>query len=100
MNSKLIKASLAGVAAIAVAAGGNTFATFSDQAVVEDNTSGAGILRLNLDDPTTLKFSDIRLAPHDGSEGPYNYYEHEFFLASNDGSRSRSVISPSPTPIS
>jgi hypothetical protein len=85
MNSKLIKASLAGAAAIAVVAGGTTLATYSDFAQVTGNKSGAGILRLNMNGTDTLKFENVRLAPSDGDEGPYNYYERKVFIASSDG---------------
>ena len=48
MNSKLIKASLAGVAALALAAGGTTFAAWSDFGTVSGNETEAGHLRLDL----------------------------------------------------
>ena len=47
MNSKLIKGSLAGVAALALAAGGTTMAAWSDFGV-ESTSAGAGILKLNV----------------------------------------------------
>jgi hypothetical protein len=75
---------LAGIGVAATAIGGGTFATYSDYAKIEDNTSGAGILRLDMDDPATLKFDNIRLSPHDGDEGPYDYYERVVFLTSSD----------------
>ena len=48
MNSKLVKASLAGAAAIALAAGGGTFAAWSDFQTVTGNETDAGHLVLNL----------------------------------------------------
>jgi predicted ribosomally synthesized peptide with SipW-like signal peptide len=51
MNSKLVKASLAGVAALALAAGGSTFAAWSDFADVTGNSAGAGELVLNIEGP-------------------------------------------------
>jgi predicted ribosomally synthesized peptide with SipW-like signal peptide len=48
MNSKLVKGSLAGVACIALAGGGSTFAAFSDFGSIADNSVQAGILKLNL----------------------------------------------------
>jgi alternate signal-mediated exported protein len=48
MNSKLVKASLAGAAVIALAAGGGTFAAWSDFGQVNSNETDAGHLKLNL----------------------------------------------------
>ena len=48
MNKKLIKASVAGAAAIALAAGGTTFAAFSDFGTINGNNLEAGILKLDL----------------------------------------------------
>ena len=48
MNKKLIKASVAGAAALALAAGGTTFAAFSDFGTINGNELGAGILKLDL----------------------------------------------------
>ena len=42
MNSKLVKGSLAGVACLALAAGGSTFAAFSDFGTIADNSVQAG----------------------------------------------------------
>ena len=78
MNSKLIKASVAGAAAIALAAGGTTFAAWSDFGV-ESTGAGAGMLKLVVSDRdgsgTTIK--PFSLAPGQ------NKYQ-EFFLASAD----------------
>ena len=48
MNSKLIKASVAGAAVVALAAGGSTFAAYSDFGNINGNSVGAGILKLDL----------------------------------------------------
>jgi predicted ribosomally synthesized peptide with SipW-like signal peptide len=48
MNSKLLKGSLAGVAALALAATGTTFAAYSDFGNINDNSLQAGILKIDL----------------------------------------------------
>lgn len=78
MNKKLMKASIAGAAALALAAGGSTMAAWSDFGV-ESTGAGAGMLKLIVSDrdgsgPTIQPFS---LAPGQ------NKYQ-EFFLASAD----------------
>lgn len=78
MNSKLIKACLAGTAAIAVAAGGTTFAAWSDYGVVDDNNVGADVLVLDLDEPNTQNFDKINMYP--GGSGDF-----EFVVASRNG---------------
>ena len=82
MNHKLLKASLAGVAAIAVTAGGGTLAAFSDFRDIEDNAVGAGILRMSLtpnaaNPGDTTTFDNIELAPG-------QYYERQAYVATND----------------
>lgn len=65
MNSKLVKASLAGVAALAVATGGTTFAAWSDFAV-SNNDVAADSLVLDLDARNasdSIGFSQQRMAP-------------------------------------
>jgi predicted ribosomally synthesized peptide with SipW-like signal peptide len=52
MNSKLFKGSLAGVAALALAAGGTTFAAWSDWDTVTGNATEAGHLKLDLSTPS------------------------------------------------
>lgn len=81
MNSKLIKASLAGVAAIAVAAGGTTFAAWSDFQVSDQNDAGAGILKLTVAPNTgsDLLFDSTKMAPG-GING-----ERLVYVSSNDG---------------
>ena len=82
MNKKLIKASVAGAAAIALAAGGTTFASWSDFAQVDDNSAGAGILRLDLTggntDSASIGWDNVRMKPG-GTE------ERVMYIASNDG---------------
>ncbi|TAL21270.1 MAG: hypothetical protein EPN99_07910 [Frankiales bacterium] len=68
MNSKLIKACLAGTAAVAVAAGGTTFAAWSDFAVNEDNNVGADILSLAVNDSGTARFDKLTMHPGGSSE--------------------------------
>lgn len=78
MNKKLVKASVAGVATLALAAGGTTFAAWSDFGV-ESTGAGAGILQLNVSDRdgTSSTVEPFSLAPGQ------NKYQ-EFFLASAD----------------
>lgn len=78
MNSKLVKASLAGAAAIALAAGGSTFAAWSDFSTWTGNNSGAGTLTLSSNTPTTQKFVVGKLTPG-------QIYEHHVYLLSNKG---------------
>ncbi|MDX6266935.1 MAG: hypothetical protein QOD70_1675 [Frankiales bacterium] len=63
MNSKLIKASLAGLAAIGLATAGSTFAAFSDFGNINGSQAGAGILKLNLaagpGTATTMDFAKL-----------------------------------------
>lgn len=78
MNSKLMKASIAGAAVIALAAGGSTFAAWSDFGSVTSNAAD-GILKLNVSDRsgTTSGVSPFQLAPGQ------NKFQ-EFYLASAD----------------
>jgi alternate signal-mediated exported protein len=63
MNNKLVKGSLAGVAALALAAGTTTFASWSDFHVTADNNVGADVLALTVDPAVSVPFDDIKLAP-------------------------------------
>jgi alternate signal-mediated exported protein len=81
MNSKLMKASLA--AAIALAAGGGTFAAWSDFADINGNEVAAGVLKMTLSPNSQnpgddLTFDNVKLAP--GS-----YFEKQVYIASNSG---------------
>jgi len=78
MNSKLVKASLAGAAAIALAAGGGTFAAWSDFANTGTNTAQAGILKLDQPFLSNSSIPTLGLAPGIGKD-QYTY------LASSDG---------------
>ena len=76
MNSKLVKASLAGAAVIALAAGGGTFASWSDFNVWSGNQSGAGTLTLSTNTPGSQTF-------HVGNLTPGQVWENETYLLSN-----------------
>lgn len=78
MNSKLIKASVASVAALAVATGGSTFALWGDWDTLTGSNAGADELSLILNEPNTQNFDDIHLAPGVGSD-------FEFVVASRSG---------------
>ena len=79
MNNKLLKGSLAGVAAIALAAGGTTFAAWSDFGL-QQTGAGAGMLKLDVSSnaPTQINVKPFELAP-----GKNKY--QEMFLASANG---------------
>jgi predicted ribosomally synthesized peptide with SipW-like signal peptide len=81
MNSKLIKASVAGAAVVALAAGGGTFAAWSDFGSVTDNNVGSGTLTLDLgpNQGSDLQFDHITMAP-----GQINQ-ERNVYIASNSG---------------
>lgn len=82
MNSKLIKASLAGVAAIAVAAaGGSTLASYSDFTDLTGNEAGAGVMKLTVSPNagSQLLFDHVTMAPGG------IHYQRNVYVASNDG---------------
>lgn len=64
MRRKVVHGIVAGAAALSVATGGVTYAAFSDFAAVNDNSVGAGILRLQLGAGGTgqvpLTFADLK----------------------------------------
>lgn len=71
MNRNVIKASLAGVAAVALLAGGTTYASWSDFSIDDGNTVGAGTLTLTAVDGQgtgSSTFDDLRLAPGQGED--------------------------------
>lgn len=79
MNSKLMKASVAGAAVVALAAGGGTYSALSDYGNIHNNSVGAGFLKLDLNaghGSAPLDFSS--LAPGDNSF-------RTIWVASNDG---------------
>jgi predicted ribosomally synthesized peptide with SipW-like signal peptide len=80
MNSKLVKGSLAGVACIALATGGTTFAAFSDFGSIADNSVQAGILKLNLNNQ-----NGSAAAPLDfGNFNPGHSFVQNVWVASSD----------------
>jgi len=78
MNSKLIKASLAGAAVVALAAGGGTFAAWSDFYQGATNTVGADVLALTVNPSATRTFDDVKLAPGQARD-------YAFYVASRNG---------------
>jgi len=78
MNNKMLKASLAGVAALAVAVGGSTFALWSDHDTLTGSSAGADELTLILGEPNSADFDNMRLAPGVGAD-------YEFVVASRQG---------------
>jgi predicted ribosomally synthesized peptide with SipW-like signal peptide len=77
MNKKILKGALAGTAVIALAAGGGTWASWSDFGVVTGNEAGAGILKL---DVSARDGAGLHIAPF--SLAPGQNKAQEFFLAS------------------
>jgi predicted ribosomally synthesized peptide with SipW-like signal peptide len=71
MKNKLVKASLAGVAAIAIAAGGSTYASWTDFDTVNGNKVGADELALNVGQYDDRALDDVKLAPGSGSDWEY-----------------------------
>jgi predicted ribosomally synthesized peptide with SipW-like signal peptide len=89
MNSKLLKASLAGVAAIAVAAGGSTFASWTDTGSISDNSVATGILKLNLNS----KNGTSAVVPlNAGSLAPGMGWGTNVWIASSDGASVPSAL--------
>jgi alternate signal-mediated exported protein len=78
MNKKLVRGTLAGVAVIALATGGGTFAAWSDFDSVEGSQVGADQLTLELGEPNSAKFDNVKLAPGEGND-------FEFVVASREG---------------
>ena len=87
MNSKLLKASLAGVAAIGLAAGGSTLAAYSDFNLSGTNNVGAGILKLSVEGNTSgdVPFNQVHMAP-----GGINQVRN-VYVATNDGASTPSA---------
>lgn len=80
MNKKLMKASIAGAAALALAAGGSTFAAWSDFDV-ESTGAGAGIMKLTV---TDRDGAGLTIKPFSLAPGQNKF--QEFYLASADAS--------------
>jgi predicted ribosomally synthesized peptide with SipW-like signal peptide len=78
MKNKLVKASLAGVAAIAIAAGGSTYAAWSDFDTITGNHVGADKLSLKIGQANTQSLDNLKLAP--GGQSDY-----EWVVASREG---------------
>jgi predicted ribosomally synthesized peptide with SipW-like signal peptide len=78
MNKKLMKGSLAGVAALALVAGGGTFAAWSDWDSLTGSHAGADELTLVLNEPNSQNFDNMHLAPGVGGD-------YEFVVASRQG---------------
>lgn len=87
MNSKLMKAGIAGAAVVALAAGGGTYAAYSDFANVTGNHAGAGTLTLDVGPNAgqDLKFDHVTMAP-----GGINA-ERQVFVTSNDAASTPSA---------
>jgi hypothetical protein len=80
MNKKIAQGALAGVAAIALAAGGSTYAGFSDWNSIADNKVDAGILKLTLSGN-----KGTAIAPLDfGSFTPGRSWIDTIWVASSD----------------
>jgi predicted ribosomally synthesized peptide with SipW-like signal peptide len=81
MNKKILKGALAGTAVIALAAGGGTFAAWSDFSEIAGNQAGAGILELqvNPNAGSDFKFDHVTMAP-----GGINT-QRNVYVASNSG---------------
>ena len=86
MNKHIVKGGLAGVAVLALAAGGSTFASWSDYDVLGGSQAGAEELALNLGEPNSQNFDNMKLAPGVGSD-------YEFVVTSRTG---EPLITPMP----
>jgi predicted ribosomally synthesized peptide with SipW-like signal peptide len=80
MNSKLVKGSLAGVACLALAAGGSTFAAFSDFGSIADNSVQTGILKLNLNNQNGSAAAPLNF----GHFNPGHSFVQNVWVASSD----------------
>ena len=78
MNSKLLKASIAGAATLAIAASTSTFALWSDHDTLSGSKAGAEQLALVLGEPNSQSFDNMKLAPGVGGD-------YEFVVASRTG---------------
>lgn len=68
MNNKLLRGTLAGVAAIALAAGGSTFAAWSDFDSIDDNEVKADEFALVLNPGGSAVFDETAMRPGEASE--------------------------------
>jgi alternate signal-mediated exported protein len=78
MNKKILKGALAGTAVVALAAGGGTWASWSDFQVDSGNSVGADHLSLTVGEPSSKHFDDVQLAPGEARDVA-------FYVASRDG---------------
>jgi hypothetical protein len=78
MNNKLLKATIAGAATLAIAASTQTFALWSDHDTLTGSQAGAEELSLTLGEPNTQNFNNMKLAPGVGSD-------FEFVVTSRTG---------------
>jgi predicted ribosomally synthesized peptide with SipW-like signal peptide len=78
MNKKILKGALAGTAVIALAAGGGTFASWSDFQVDSGNHVGADHLALTVGEPSSAHFDNVQLAPGEARDT-------SFYVASRTG---------------
>jgi alternate signal-mediated exported protein len=81
MNKKILKGALAGTAVVALAAGGGTWASWSDFGNINGNSVGAGILKLDLS-----KGNGSATAPLSfGKLSPGGQSQQAIFVASSNG---------------
>lgn len=87
MNRKFLSAAVVGVAGIALAVGGATYAAWSDSSTVTGNNTGAGTLTLTVGPNLgqDLIFDHLTMAPGNLDS------ERQVFIASNDGTSTPSA---------
>ena len=78
MNNKLLKATIAGAATLAVAASTQTFAQWTDHDTLTGSQAGAEQLALKLGEPNNQSFNNMKLAPGVGND-------FEFVVTSRTG---------------
>ncbi|HEX2895924.1 MAG TPA: hypothetical protein VHO29_18110 [Marmoricola sp.] len=78
MNKKILKGALAGTAVVALAAGGGTWASWSDFQVDTGNHVGADHLALTVGEPSNQHFDNVQLAPGEKRDTA-------FYVASRSG---------------
>jgi alternate signal-mediated exported protein len=81
MNKKILKGALAGTAVVALAAGGGTWASWNDFGNVNDNSVGAGILKLNLSNKDGSATTPLAF----GKLSPGGQSQQAIYVASSDG---------------
>jgi predicted ribosomally synthesized peptide with SipW-like signal peptide len=78
MNKKILKGALAGTAVVALAAGGGTWASWSDFQIDSGNQVGADHLTLTVGEPSSAHFDNVQLAPGEARD-------RSFYVASRTG---------------